>query len=103
MPYKYIIKPRASQKIWSFYRNVARKYQHTFSEEDVISNVKYTVHSIYRIESSLLRRRPTITRWQGFHMAHAGKWYYAYTIDDDVITIHDVCHQQNMHDKPITQ
>lgn len=23
---------------------------------------------------------------------------YAYTIEDDTITIHDACHQQNMHD-----
>ena len=30
-------------------------------------------------------------------LAHADKWYYAYTIEDDTIVIHDACHQQNMH------
>jgi hypothetical protein len=32
-------------------------------------------------------------------MANAGKWYYAYTIDKDTITIQDACHAQNMHNK----
>ena len=29
-------------------------------------------------------------------MAHSGKWYYAYTIDDDTSNIVDACHAQNM-------
>ena len=29
-------------------------------------------------------------------MAHTGHWYYAYSINDDVITIHDTCHELNM-------
>ena len=37
-------------------------------------------------------------RLQGWHMAHAGTWYYAYTIDGDTITIQDACHQQNLHE-----
>ena len=51
------------------------------------------------IEQSLLRRKPTLERWQkaGWHMANAGKWYYAYTISGDTITIEDACHEQNMH------
>ena len=36
MPYNYVIKPLASRKIWSFYRNVASKYAHTFDEDDTI-------------------------------------------------------------------
>ena len=33
-------------------------------------------------------------------MAHGKyhKWYYAYTIDGDTITIQDACHAQNMHE-----
>lgn len=52
------------------------------------------------IEKSLPRRTPTLARWQeqGYHMARAGKWYYAYTIGDDTITIEDACHAQNMHE-----
>ena len=49
---------------------------------------------------SYKNRGPTIGRWQaqGWHMAHAGTWYYAYTIDGETITIQDACHQQNMHE-----
>lgn len=70
MQYKYLVEPNASLKIWSFYHHVALKYRHTFSEEDVIKNVQ---------------------------KAHAGKWYYAYTIENNCIIVHDACHQQNMH------
>ena len=97
MQYSYIVKKRASYEIWSFYRHVALKYRHTYSEEDLYSNVRKAVRPMYQIEETLLRRQPIIQRWQGYHMAHAGVWYYAYTIDGDTITIHDACHQQNMH------
>ena len=30
---KYVIKKRCTQKIISFYRNVSKKYKHTYSEE----------------------------------------------------------------------
>ena len=97
---RYSIKPKASQSIWSFYRNVARKYKHTYSVEDRIRNVQDAVRAIYLIEQTLLRRRPILSRWQnqGFYMAHAGQWYYAYTINGDTITIEDACHEQNMHE-----
>lgn len=44
------------------------------------------------------RRRPTIRRWEGYFMANTDKWYYAYTIEGDTITVVDVCHAQNMHE-----
>lgn len=97
--YRYVVKRHASMAIWAFYRNVALKYLHTYSDEDLIRNVRDAVRSMYRIETSLLRRKPIIKRWQGYHMAKAGNWYYAYTIDGDTITIHDACHRQNMHDE----
>ena len=31
-------------------------------------------------------------------MANTDKWYYAYTIEGDIITVVDACHAQNMHD-----
>lgn len=98
MPYKYVVKPLASQKIWSFYRNVALKYPNTFAEDDLIRNAKREVRSMRLIETELLRRIPIIERWKGKYMAHSGNWYYAYTIDGDTITIHDACHAQNMHE-----
>ena len=81
--------------------NVSRRYMHTFSIEDIHNNVERTLQNGLLIENTLLRRKPTLTRWQkpGWHMAHAGKWYYAYTIDQDTITIQDACHAQNMHEE----
>jgi hypothetical protein len=61
-------------------------------------NIDDAVNAIYRIEQTLARRKPVMERWQGWHMAKAGKWYYAYTIDGDTITIQDACHEQNIHD-----
>ena len=98
MQYKYHIELLAYQNIRAFYRNVFVKYSNTYSYSDMLSYINITVDAIYGIEHSLLRRKPTLKRWCNFHMAHAGNWSYAYTIDGDTITIHDACHQQNMHD-----
>jgi hypothetical protein len=61
-------------------------------------NIDEAVDSIYQIERTLLRREPTISRWEGYHMANTDKWYFAYTIKDDTITIVDACLAQNMHE-----
>ena len=37
--YRYIIKPRASRKIFSFYQNVAKKYRHTYDKDDLKRDV----------------------------------------------------------------
>ena len=37
--YNYIIKPRASRKIFSFYSNVAKKYRHTYDKENLKRDV----------------------------------------------------------------
>ena len=98
---QYEFKRKALKSIWGFYRNVARKYRHTYDLEDMERNISDAVFKGYAIEQTLLRRRPALARWQeqGYHMAHAGQWYYAYTIDGDTITIQDACHVQNMHDE----
>lgn len=100
MMFRYDVKPRAALKIRKFYRNVARKYRHSYDEDDMTRNIYDALLQINLIETKLLRRKPTIGRWQaqGWHMAHAGTWYYAYTIDGDTVTIQDACHQQNMHE-----
>lgn len=98
MRFKYHIKPLAVQKVRSFYRNVLITYPNIYSYDDMLSYINNTVDAIYGIEHTLLRRQPTIKRWQNWHMAHAGNWYYAYSIDGDTVIIHDACHQQNMHD-----
>ena len=95
----YSIKKRCVRKINSFYRNVSQKYRHTYSQELMEKNVHDAFNSIYQIERTLLRREPTLTRWNGYHMANTDKWYFAYTIEGDTITIVDACHAQNMHEK----
>lgn len=94
--YRYIIKPRASRKIFSFYQNVAKKYRHTYDKDDLKRDVQNAVFSIFRIENGLLRREPTISQWAGYHMANTDKWYFAYTIEGDTITVVDARHAQNM-------
>lgn len=96
---KYIIKKRCAQKITIFYRNVSKKYLHTYSEEMMHKNADEAFDAIFRIENELLRREPTLSRWSGYHMANTDKWYYAYTIDGDTIIVRDACLAQNMHEK----
>jgi len=64
-----------------------------------MQNVHDAVFSIYEIECTLLRREPTLARWKGYFMANTDKWYFAYTLEDDTVTVVDACHAQNMHDK----
>ena len=96
---KYLIRKRCVRKINSFYRNVSRKYRHTYSQELMEKNVNDAFDSIYQIERTLLRREPTLERWSGYHMANTDKWYFAYLIEENTITIVDACHAQNMHEK----
>jgi len=85
-------------KINTFYRNVSQKYKHTYSLEMMEKNVHDAIDSMYQIERTLLRRKPTISRWTGYYMANTDKWYFAYTFDGETITIVDACHAQNMHE-----
>lgn len=94
----YSIKKRCARKINSFYENVSRKYKHSYSQELMEKNVHDAFDSIYQIERTLQRRKPILKRWEGYHMANTDKWYFAYTIDSDTITVVDACHAQNMHE-----
>ena len=95
---RYVIKKRCLSKINTFYRNVSKKYKHTYSEELMHQNVDDAVDAMFQIERTLLRREPTISQWAGYHMANTDKWYFAYTIDGDTITVVDARHAQNMHE-----
>ena len=77
MPYKYRYTKRAVRKIRTFYRNVSLKYRHAYSYEDMERNVRDAIFYNYAIERTLLRRQPTIRRWEGYYMANTDKWYYA--------------------------
>jgi len=96
---KYVIRKRCAQKVTEFYRNVSKKYKNTYSQELMEQNVKDAYDSIFMIEQSLLRREPTISRWKGYYMANTEKWYFAYTLIDNTVTVVDACHAQNMHEE----
>ncbi len=96
--FKYIIRKCCVNKIVSFYRNVSKKYKHTYSQGLMEKNVHDAFDSINQIEQTLQRRKPKITRWSNYHMANTDKWYFAYFIKDDTIHIVDACHAQNMHE-----
>ena len=95
---KYVIRKRCAQKITTFYRKVSKKYKHTYSLELMVKNVNDVYDSIFQIEKTLQRREPTMARWKGYHMANTDKWYFAYLMDGDTITVIDACHAQNIHD-----
>jgi hypothetical protein len=96
--YKYVISQIAHDNIYSFYSNVSKKYSNTYSYELMLSNIEDAFNSMYKIENGLLRRTPTIQRWEGYFMANTDKWYFAYRIDGDTIYVEDACHAQNMHE-----
>ena len=96
--YKYLIDFQCYQKIYFFYYHVAMKYRHSYSEELMHQNIDDAIDSMYKIERTLLRRNPTLSHWNSYYMANTDKWYFAYTIDSDTITIVDACHAQNMHE-----
>ena len=56
---------------------VVLKYRHTFDFDDMEKCINRTLFNAEKIEQTISRRKPTLTRWKGFHMAKAGKWYYA--------------------------
>ena len=76
--------------------NVAKKYRHTYSRELMHKNIDEAVDAMFQIERTLLRRRPTVSRWAGYNMAHTAKWYFAYIFDGESVTVVDACHAQNM-------
>lgn len=47
MQYKYFYTKRTAAKIRSFYRNVGKKYRHTYSYEDMERNVRDAFFAIY--------------------------------------------------------
>ena len=95
---KHIIKKRCIRNITTFYRNVSKKYKHTYSEEMMHRNADEAFDAMYQIEVTLPRRKPTLKRWAGCFMANTDKWYYAYKVVGDTVTVIDACHAQNMHD-----
>jgi hypothetical protein len=62
----------------------------------MLKNIDDAVDAMFQIEKTLLRREPLLERWAGYYMANTDKWYYAYIIDGDTITVVDACHAQNM-------
>lgn len=95
---RHVLKKGCLLKIASFYRNVSKKYKHTYSEGLMHKNIDDAIDSAYSIEETLPRREPTIERWKGSYMANTDRWYFAYTIEKDTVVVHDAYHAQNMHE-----
>ncbi|HBJ77192.1 MAG TPA: hypothetical protein DDY68_05290, partial [Porphyromonadaceae bacterium] len=93
---KHIILEQCLENIRLFYLNVAKKYPHTYSVSLMHQNIDEAFDSMYLIEVSLLRRKPTIKKWKGYYMAHSGKWYFAYKVFGDRVFVVDARHAQNM-------
>ena len=74
MQYKYFYTKRTAAKIRSFYRNVAKKYQHTYSYEDMERNVRDAFFAIYAIERTLPRRRPPFLLRSTFSRSYQKLW-----------------------------
>ena len=55
--YKYFYTKQTAAKIRSFYKNVAKKYRHTYSYEDMERNIHDAFFAIYAIERTLRRRK----------------------------------------------
>ena len=97
---EYVLSSKVHDEIYKFYTNVAKKYQHTYDYNDMWRDINKAYDSIYQIENGLLRRNPTISRWQGLFMATSQdkRWNFAYRIDGETIYVEDACHSQNMHE-----
>lgn len=96
----YNIRKICYTKIVRYYNNVAKKYCNTYSFNLMNKNISQAYDDMLRIENGLMRRNPTIARWQnkGCYMANTDKWYYLYKINGETITVVDVCHSRNMHE-----
>ena len=78
---RYIIKPRAARKIYTFYCNVAKKYRHTYDKTD------YTLcHSLQRYNRVHNTKTEDITKTAGYKEAmddvKHGRVYHAESVDD---------------------
>ncbi len=92
-------------KVLAFYSNVARKYRHAYSYEELQRDYANAIFSIKMIENGLLRRKPLIKAWQerGYYMATTknGRWNFAYRISGDTVYVEDACHGQNIHETTV--
>lgn len=97
---EYQINKNVHNTIFNFYTRVAKKYQYSYDYNDMVRNIQDTYMSIYKIENGLIRRIPTLSKWKekGYHMANTKKWYFAYTVDGDVVKVVDARYAQGMHE-----
>lgn len=61
-------------------------------------NIDDAINSMYKIENGLLRRQPRMDSWKGMFVATAGKWNFAYKVENNIVYVYDACHSQNIHE-----
>ena len=95
-----VISKVASNKIRQFYRNMHKKYRHSWGTEEIHRLIDRTITEMSYIENGLRRTNPTISRWQGFYMAQSRnkRWYFAYRIDGEKAYVEDACYMSGMHE-----
>ena len=71
--FRYVVKAWAQIKIRLFYKNVAKKYRHTYDFDDFMRNVHDALFAIYQIEVSLPRRKAYTQSMEGLLY---GKYIY---------------------------
>lgn len=69
----YNIRKICYTKIVRYYNNVAKKYCNTYSFNLMNKNISQAYDDMLRIENGLMRRNPTIARWQnkGWQIQHS--------------------------------
>jgi len=102
---KVIIENNVPNRILEYYQNVMKKYQNTYSLENLISNVDKVESETYKVGTALRKVNPSssyiISKWRGYNVDYSKDtgWYFAYKIEGDIIHVYDVENYANMDDE----
>ena len=101
---RVIIENSVPKRILEYYQNVMKKYQNTYSIENLIDNVNKVENETYKVGSELRKLNANatviISRWRGYDVDYSKDtgWYFAYKIEGDVVHIYDAVNHRNMSD-----
>ena len=69
----YVLTSKMHSELCNFYINVSKKYRNTYDYNDMSRDINRAYDAIYQIEDGLLRRQPTLSRWNGLFMANSNE------------------------------
>ena len=102
---KVIIENNVPNRILDYYQNVMKKYQNTYSLENLLNNVDKVESETYKVGTELRKVNPSIShiisKWKGYNVDYSKDtgWYFAYKIEGDIIHVYDAENYANMDDK----